>query len=49
VGIHGTGVTDDSEPLYSASWKLKLDSLQEQHILLTPEPSLQPLMDYGRF
>lgn len=41
VKTFGTGVTDGCEPWYGF-WGLNLGSLQEQQVLLSPEPSLQP-------
>lgn len=41
VKSFGTGVTDGCEPWYGF-WGLNLGSLQEQQVLLSPEPSLQP-------
>lgn len=41
VRFPGTGVTDDCEPL-GGFWDLNLGPLQEQNVLLTNEPSLQP-------
>lgn len=41
VKTFGTGVTDGCEPWYRF-WGLNLGSLQEQQVLLSPEPSLQP-------
>jgi hypothetical protein len=40
----GTGVADGCE-LPCGSWKLNLDLLEEQPVLLTNEPSLQPYLD----
>ena len=37
----GTGVTDSCE-LPCGCWELNLGPLQEQHVLLTTEPLLQP-------
>jgi len=42
VGSSGTGVTDDCE-LSCGCWELNLRPLVEQPMLLTAEPSLQPL------
>ena len=41
VGSPGTGVTDGCEPTYRG-WELNLDPLEEQQVLLTAEPFLQP-------
>lgn len=42
MGSPGTGVPD-SRVLLCGCWKLNLGSLQEQSVLLVPEPSLQSL------
>jgi len=41
VGSLGTGVMDSCE-LLCGCWELNLESLKEQFVLLTIEPSLQP-------
>ena len=41
VGSPGTGVTGSCEPP-CGRWELNLDPLEEQSVLLTAEPSLQP-------
>lgn len=42
IGAPGIGVTGSCEPS-SRCWELHLGPLQERRVLLTPEPSLQPL------
>jgi hypothetical protein len=39
----GTGVTDSCE-LPCSCWRVNIGSLEKQPVLLTPEPSLQPLL-----
>lgn len=41
TGSPGTGVINGYEPPYWC-WELKPSPLQEQHVLLIAEPSLQP-------
>lgn len=43
LGSHGTGIMGNCE-LSCTFWELKLGSMEEQPVLLTIEPSLQPLI-----